>query len=107
MPRAEISPASPVMSLLPPGRPLRRRIPAAAALRRMWGRSVGCGGSAGSYGRAELRWLLIGVVMRAGELAADLAAPWPLALGINDLLQGRQHSSPLHGVAQLFAMGWS
>jgi ATP-binding cassette subfamily B protein len=55
-----------------------------------------------SYGRAELRWLLIGVVMRACELAADLAAPWPLALVINDLLQGRQHSSPLHGVAQWF-----
>ena len=54
------------------------------------------------YGRAELRWLLIGVVMRACELAADLAAPWPLALVINDLLQGRQHSSPLHGVAQWF-----
>jgi ATP-binding cassette subfamily B protein/subfamily B ATP-binding cassette protein MsbA len=54
------------------------------------------------YGRAELRWLLVGVVMRACELAADLAAPWPLALVINDLLQGRQGSSPLHGVAQWF-----
>lgn len=53
-----------------------------------------------SHGRAELRWLLIGVVMRACELAADLAAPRPLALVINDLLQGRQHSSPLHGVVQ-------
>jgi ATP-binding cassette subfamily B protein len=54
------------------------------------------------YGRAELRWLLVGVVMRACELAADLAAPWPLALVINDLLQGEQRSSPLHGVAQWF-----
>ena len=38
------------------------------------------------YGRTELRWLLVGVVMRGCELAADLAAPWPLALVINDLL---------------------
>jgi ATP-binding cassette, subfamily B, bacterial len=54
------------------------------------------------YGRAELRWLSAGVVMRGCELAADLAAPWPLALVINDLLEGKQKSGPLHGVALWF-----
>src|ERR1700754_1770733 len=54
------------------------------------------------YGRTELRWLSAGVVMRGCELAADLAAPWPLALVINDLLEGKQKSGPLRGVASWF-----
>ncbi|HEY0688779.1 MAG TPA: ABC transporter transmembrane domain-containing protein [Kribbella sp.] len=54
------------------------------------------------YGRAELRSLLIGVVMRACELAADLAAAWPLALVIDDLLKGRSWNDPLHRVAGWF-----
>jgi ATP-binding cassette subfamily B protein len=54
------------------------------------------------YGRAELRSLLIGVVMRACELAADLAAPWPLALVIDNLLRGRSRNDPLHRVAGWF-----
>jgi ATP-binding cassette subfamily B protein/subfamily B ATP-binding cassette protein MsbA len=54
------------------------------------------------YGRTELRWLLLGVVMRACELVADLAAPWPLALVIDDLLKGDKKSGPLHWVADWF-----
>jgi ABC-type multidrug transport system fused ATPase/permease subunit/CHAD domain-containing protein len=54
------------------------------------------------YGRAELRSLLSGVVMRACELAADLAAPWPLALVIDNLLRGRSRNDPLHRVAGWF-----
>jgi ATP-binding cassette subfamily B protein/subfamily B ATP-binding cassette protein MsbA len=54
------------------------------------------------YGQVELRWLLLGVAMRGGELAADLAAPWPLALVIDDLLRGRQNGGPLHNVAGWF-----
>jgi ATP-binding cassette subfamily B protein/subfamily B ATP-binding cassette protein MsbA len=54
------------------------------------------------YGQAELRPLLAGVVMRGGELVADLAAPWPLALVIDDLLRGDQKSGALHRVADWF-----
>src|ERR1700754_1710504 len=54
------------------------------------------------YGQAELRGLVLGVVMRAGELGADLAAPWPLALVIDDLLRGGRKSGPLHHVATWF-----
>src|SRR3954463_2757271 len=54
------------------------------------------------YGRAELRSLLIGVVMRACELAADLAAPWPLALVIDNLLRGRSGNDALYRVAGWF-----
>jgi len=54
------------------------------------------------YARPERRPLLWGVVMRGFELAADLAAPWPLALVIDDLLRGQKKSGPLHEVAQWF-----
>jgi ATP-binding cassette subfamily B protein/subfamily B ATP-binding cassette protein MsbA len=54
------------------------------------------------YSRAELRSLLLGVVMRACELVADLAAPWPLALVIDDLLKGDKKSGVLHKVADFF-----
>ncbi|WP_433554960.1 ABC transporter ATP-binding protein [Pseudonocardia xinjiangensis] len=54
------------------------------------------------YGQAELRSLLLGVLMRGCELVADLAAPWPLALVIDDLLRGQQKSGPLRYVAQWF-----
>jgi ATP-binding cassette subfamily B protein/subfamily B ATP-binding cassette protein MsbA len=40
--------------------------------------------------------------MRGFELVADLAAPWPLALVIDDLLRGQKKSGPLHEVAEWF-----
>jgi ATP-binding cassette subfamily B protein len=54
------------------------------------------------YARPERRPLLWGVVMRGFELVADLAAPWPLALVIDDLLRGQKKSGPLHEVAEWF-----
>ena len=55
------------------------------------------------YGRVELRSLLTGVVMRAGELVADLAAPWPLALVIDNLLKGQSSKNdPLDYLAHWF-----
>jgi ATP-binding cassette subfamily B protein/subfamily B ATP-binding cassette protein MsbA len=54
------------------------------------------------YARPERRPLLWGVVMRGFELVADLAAPWPLALVIDDLLRGQKKSGPLHEVAAWF-----
>jgi ATP-binding cassette subfamily B protein/subfamily B ATP-binding cassette protein MsbA len=58
------------------------------------------------YGRPERRALALGMLMNGGELAADLAAPWPLALVINDLLkgqgQGQGKSGMLHAVAGWF-----
>jgi ATP-binding cassette, subfamily B, bacterial len=54
------------------------------------------------YARPERRPLLLGVVMRGLELAADLAAPWPLALVIDDLLKGDKKRGVLHDVAQWF-----
>ncbi|MCH6170961.1 ABC transporter ATP-binding protein [Pseudonocardia alaniniphila] len=55
-----------------------------------------------SYGQTEMRWLVLGVGMRACELAADLATPWPLALVIDDLLRGQHKSGPLNHVATWF-----
>ena len=56
------------------------------------------------YGRPERKALTIGVLMRGGEMAAGLAAPWPLALVIDDLLkgQGQGKSGVLHTVAGWF-----
>ena len=54
------------------------------------------------YGRAELRSLVLGTVMRGCELAADLAAPWPLALVIDDLLRGDHKQGILKDVANWF-----
>ncbi|HEY2100051.1 MAG TPA: ABC transporter ATP-binding protein [Pseudonocardia sp.] len=54
------------------------------------------------YARPERGPLLGGVAMRGLELAADLAAPWPLALVIDDLLKGDKKSGVLHHVAQWF-----
>ncbi|MDT7567575.1 MAG: ATP-binding cassette, subfamily bacterial [Pseudonocardiales bacterium] len=54
------------------------------------------------YARPERAPLLGGVAMRGLELAADLAAPWPLALVIDDLLKGDKKSGVLHHVAQWF-----
>jgi len=54
-----------------------------------------------NYGRVELRALLLGVVMRGCELAADLAAPWPLALVIDFLSKGGKEDGPLG-----YAAGW-
>jgi len=55
-----------------------------------------------AYGRAELRALLLGVVMRALELVADLAAPWPLAIVIDNVLKGKPLTGPLGSVSRLF-----
>ncbi|MDT7681762.1 MAG: ATP-binding cassette, subfamily bacterial [Pseudonocardiales bacterium] len=55
-----------------------------------------------SYAGPERRALYGGVAMRGLELAANLAAPWPLALVINDLLKGQSRGGVLHAVAQWF-----
>jgi ATP-binding cassette, subfamily B, bacterial len=55
-----------------------------------------------SYAGPERRALYGGVAMRGLELAANLAAPWPLALVINDLLKGQGRGGVLHAVAQWF-----
>ncbi|MEV4975900.1 ABC transporter ATP-binding protein [Streptomyces scopuliridis] len=47
-----------------------------------------------SYGRPHLGTLVLGVGLRVGELIADLAAPWPLALVIDNVLRGKT-SGPL------------
>ncbi|SDM03183.1 ABC transporter ATP-binding protein [Arthrobacter sp. ok362] len=56
------------------------------------------------YGRPERKSLVLGVLMNGGQMAANLAAPWPLALVINDLLQdkGQGKSAILHTVAGWF-----
>ncbi|MCG2624902.1 ABC transporter ATP-binding protein/permease [Arthrobacter sp. I2-34] len=64
------------------------------------------------YGRPERKSLVLGVLMNGGQMAANLAAPWPLALVINDLLQdkgqgkgqgkGQAQSGILHTVAGWF-----
>jgi ATP-binding cassette subfamily B protein/subfamily B ATP-binding cassette protein MsbA len=60
------------------------------------------------YGRRERKSLVLGVLMNGGQMAANLAAPWPLALVINDLLQdkgqgnGQGKSGILHTVAAWF-----
>jgi ATP-binding cassette, subfamily B, bacterial len=54
------------------------------------------------YARPERGPLLAGVGMRGVELAADLAAPWPLALVIDDLLKGDKKRGVLHEVASWF-----
>jgi ATP-binding cassette, subfamily B, bacterial len=55
-----------------------------------------------NYGRAELRSLVLGTAMRGCELAADLAAPWPLALVIDGLLRGNTSGGVLPFVADWF-----
>jgi ATP-binding cassette subfamily B protein len=54
------------------------------------------------YARPERAPLLGGVAMRGLQLAADLAAPWPLALVIDDLLKGDKKRGVLHDVADWF-----
>jgi hypothetical protein len=55
---------------------------------------------------AEQKALVLGVLMNGGEMAASLAAPWPLALVINDLLQGQGQGKTgiLHTIAGWFAV---
>ena len=55
-----------------------------------------------NYAGPERRALYGGVAMRGLELAANLAAPWPLALVINDLLKGQNGGGALHAVAEWF-----
>ena len=48
-----------------------------------------------AYGRPHRRPLLLGVLCRAGELLADLAVPWPIALVVDGVLgHGRLHGLP-------------
>jgi ATP-binding cassette subfamily B protein len=54
------------------------------------------------YGRRELRALLWGTAMAALELAADLAAPWPLALVIDSVVKEKPLSGTLGGMAKVF-----
>jgi ABC-type multidrug transport system fused ATPase/permease subunit len=54
------------------------------------------------YGRAELRYLMLGLFMRVGELLADMATPWPLALVINHVVKGHAPGGFLGKVATLF-----
>ncbi|HEV7790463.1 MAG TPA: ABC transporter ATP-binding protein [Pseudonocardia sp.] len=46
--------------------------------------------------------MLLGVGMRVGELVADLATPWPLALVIDNVFKGKQIDGKLGAVAHLF-----
>jgi ATP-binding cassette subfamily B protein/subfamily B ATP-binding cassette protein MsbA len=57
------------------------------------------------YGRPERKALTLGVLMNGGEMAADLAAPWPLALVIDDLLKGKGQGQGKSGVLHTVA-GW-
>ena len=56
------------------------------------------------YGRPERKSLILGVLMNGGQMAANLAAPWPLALVIDNLLQdkGQSKSGILYTVAGWF-----
>jgi ABC-type multidrug transport system fused ATPase/permease subunit len=47
------------------------------------------------YGRPHVMPLVGGIGLRAGELVADLAQPWPLAIIVDTVLG----TKPLHGVA--------
>lgn len=55
-----------------------------------------------AYGRRELRPLLFGVAMRFGELLSDLAAPWPLALVVNYLINDQRPGGFLGDITQIF-----
>src|SRR6476659_5257656 len=66
-------------------------VPEIGALRQLW--------RFREYARGVVRSLLLGTAMRGCELAADLAAPWPLALVIN----GLQHKNKQAGVLAYFA----
>ncbi|MEU4674427.1 ABC transporter ATP-binding protein [Amycolatopsis sp. NPDC023774] len=55
-----------------------------------------------SYGRPHLRALSLGVGLRMGELLADLARPWPLALVIDGVFKGGRPRGPLAPLATVF-----
>ncbi|HEX3605290.1 MAG TPA: ABC transporter ATP-binding protein [Candidatus Dormibacteraeota bacterium] len=55
-----------------------------------------------AYGRPHLRVLWLGIGLRIGEMAADLAQPWPLAIIVDTVVGGR----PLHGVSASL-LGWA
>ncbi|HZS21349.1 MAG TPA: ABC transporter ATP-binding protein, partial [Pseudonocardiaceae bacterium] len=57
------------------------------------------------FARRQLRLLLGGVALRFGELAADLAAPWPLALVIDHALTGTRPAGVAGSVATAFGTG--
>ncbi|WP_156935442.1 ABC transporter ATP-binding protein [Pseudonocardia spinosispora] len=53
------------------------------------------------YGRTQMPALLVGLLMRIGELLADLATPWPLALVIDHLFQHKPLAAPVQYIATL------
>lgn len=56
-----------------------------------------------AYGRPHLKALLGGVGLRIGELIADLAQPWPLAIVVDGVLNRRR----LHGILQTISQPFS
>jgi ABC-type multidrug transport system fused ATPase/permease subunit len=59
-----------------------------------------------SYGNAVRGTLSLGVVMRIGELAADLATPWPLAWVINTVLRGHDPGRSVRNLARVVDFGF-
>jgi hypothetical protein len=55
-----------------------------------------------AYGRRELRPLLFGVLMRFGEMLADMATPWPFALVLDNMLKGVRPRGWTGQIAMLF-----
>jgi ATP-binding cassette subfamily B protein len=53
------------------------------------------------YGRPHLRALSLGIVLRVGEMLADLAQPWPLAIIVDNVVGHR----PLRGVSASLLAG--
>ncbi len=56
-----------------------------------------------AYGRPHLRVLWLGIGLRIGEMAADLAQPWPLAILVDNVVGHR----PLHGVSATLLRGFN
>lgn len=55
------------------------------------------------YGRPHIPALFAGVGMRVGELLADLAQPWPLAVVVDSVLGGKPLRGIVAGIAGPFA----
>jgi ABC-type multidrug transport system fused ATPase/permease subunit len=50
------------------------------------------------YARPHLGALSAGICLRIGELLADLAQPWPLAIVVDTVIGGRRPGGPIGGV---------
>ncbi|HEY1968119.1 MAG TPA: ABC transporter ATP-binding protein [Pseudonocardia sp.] len=53
-----------------------------------------------AYGRHEVRSLIGGVLLRAGEFGSDLISPWPLALIVDSMVRHTDPAGPLGRVAR-------